>query len=45
MRNTLVAISFKNHTSIPAEIDEDVRAEFWTAIREEPKRVHERIIR
>jgi hypothetical protein len=35
---------FKKHTSIPAEIDEDVRVEFWTAIREEPERVHERII-
>jgi hypothetical protein len=36
---------FKFPTSIPAEIDEDVRTEFWTEIREEPHRVHERIVR
>jgi hypothetical protein len=36
---------FKYPSSIPAEIDEDVRVEFWTTIREEPQRVHERIIR
>ena len=36
---------FKYPSSIPAEIDEDVRVEFWTTIRDEPQRVHERIIR
>jgi hypothetical protein len=36
---------FKSRSSIPAEIDEDVRVEFWTTIREEPHRVHERVIR
>jgi len=36
---------FKARGSVPAEIDEDVRVEFWTTIREEPRRVHERTIR
>lgn len=36
---------FKFPSSIPAEIDEDVRVDFWTTIREEPHRVHERVIR
>jgi hypothetical protein len=36
---------FKKQTSIAAEIDEDVRAEFWTEVREEPERAYERIIR
>jgi hypothetical protein len=36
---------FKYPSSVPAEIDEGVRVEFWTTIREEPHRVHERIVR
>src|SRR3954447_5701769 len=32
---------FKYRSVVPAEIDEDVRVEFWTTIREEPHRVHE----
>jgi hypothetical protein len=34
-----------NSGSFPAEIDEDVRDEYWTAIRREPNRVHERVVR
>lgn len=31
--------------SFPAEIDGDVREEYWTRIRREPNRSHERIVR
>jgi hypothetical protein len=31
--------------SFPAEIDDDVREEYWTEIRREPNRVHERVVR
>jgi hypothetical protein len=34
-----------NAGSVPAEIDDDVRAEYWTDVRREPKRAHERIVR
>lgn len=36
---------FKYPSSIPAEIDEDVRVEFWTTIREEPHRIKEHVVR
>lgn len=36
---------FKYPSSVAAEIDEDVRVEFWTQIRDEPDRSHERLIR
>jgi hypothetical protein len=36
---------FKSRSSVPADIDEDVRVEFWTTIRQEPHRAHERLIR
>jgi hypothetical protein len=31
--------------SFPVEIDDDVREEYWTRLRGEPKRRHERLIR
>jgi hypothetical protein len=31
--------------SFPVEIDDDVREEYWTEIRREPNRIHERVIR
>jgi len=31
--------------SFPAEIDEDVREEYWTAVRRQPRRAHERVTR
>ena len=31
--------------SFPVEIDDDVREEYWTRIRCEPKRAHERVVR
>jgi hypothetical protein len=34
-----------NAGSVPGEIDEDVREEYWRAIRREPKRSHERVVR
>lgn len=34
-----------NAGGAPAEIDEDVREEFWTKIRQQPKRSHERVVR
>jgi hypothetical protein len=30
--------------SFPVEIDDDVREEYWTEIRGEPNRVHERLV-
>jgi hypothetical protein len=35
----------RKHGSFPAEIDEDVREEYWARIRCEPNRSHERIVR
>ena len=32
-----------NRGSFPVEIDDDVRVEYWTEIRGEPKRSHERV--
>ncbi|MCW3063116.1 MAG: 1-deoxy-D-xylulose-5-phosphate synthase [Solirubrobacterales bacterium] len=29
----------------PVEIDDDVREEYWTQVRREPNRAHERVIR
>ena len=31
--------------SFPAEIDDDVREEYWMEIRREPDRMHERVVR
>jgi hypothetical protein len=31
--------------SFPVEIDDDVRQEYWTQLRREPKRAHERLMR
>jgi hypothetical protein len=31
--------------SFPVEIDEDAREEYWTDVRREPSRAHERVIR
>lgn len=31
--------------SFPAEVDDDVREEYWARVREEPQRSHERIVR
>jgi hypothetical protein len=31
--------------SFPVEIDEDVREEYWTDVRREASRAHERVIR
>ena len=36
---------FKGRSSLAVEIDENVRVEFWTTIREEPNRSHERTVR
>lgn len=30
--------------SFPVEIDDDVRAEYWTEVRRQPNRAHERVI-
>lgn len=30
--------------SFPVEIDEDVREEYWTSVRRQPSRSHERVI-
>ena len=34
-----------NAGGVPAEIDEDVREEYWTAVRGEPSRAHQRVVR
>lgn len=31
--------------SFPIEIDDDVREQYWAAVRGEPKRSHERVVR
>lgn len=31
--------------SFPVEIDHDVREEYWTRVRDQPNRAHERVIR
>jgi len=35
----------RSRGGFPVEIDDDVRREYWTEVRREPNRVHERVTR